>query len=130
MKERLFFASTPALTLLNVLGFVSDLFQIWTFSESRPDRKRQKHQTDTNELVEGLNSQMTDLNSRMGNFEQLFKQLNCRFDTVHATRKSISPECLKYILPPTHQAPTILARPIAYPEITHNSVYESDQHHS
>ena len=140
MKERFltgFFGNDFSSIFQNSLGFVSNIFQVWEWIESRPEQIKKKEQVDINELAEELNSQLAALNFRMESFKEsfkeYFKQLNCRFDTIHTTRKSIDPDCLKYILPIVRQAPsksnsntaTLTTKPTIHPKINHNFIYKN-----
>ncbi len=101
-KER-FLGDTPVTIFINSLTIVAGILQIYSFIETRDDQKRSKTEVDPSELAEEWNSQLADLNYRLENIKYTLKQVNCRLDAVHATHKSISPQCLKFILPVIRQ---------------------------
>jgi len=143
-----FLGDTPTTIFINILSIVSNIMTVWGFIETRDDaieKKKMKEEEETSEydqteLLEELNRKLEGLTSgiseEMENMRSSFKQLNCRFDAVHAKSKTISQECLKFIRPlnqPTHnQAITLEAElphyRINYVEKTNSLSSYGDQH--
>lgn len=93
-------SNNPVTTFVNLVTVVSGLFTIWSWIETRDDQKKKDQEPDTSELVEDLDSQITNLSSQLNDVKLTLKQMSCRFDVVYLKDKSlIGQECLRFIKP-------------------------------
>ncbi len=101
-EDRLLFlgilGSTPIAAFVNLITIVSGIFTIYSFIETRNDKK-EKEESDSKEISVEWKPHLEDLSSRMEKNRKSIKEVICRLDAVHAKNKNISPDCLPFIRP-------------------------------